>query len=277
MYASVNQWSFGGGMTPPECLRAAKELGFSGFEPAFGETGVLSAEGFAADAKALREEAAALGIAIPSLASGVYWQHPYSHADAAERQRAIGLTRAQIDCAVELGAKSVLVVPATVGKGFFGTGVGYADAYSRAQDALAAVAEHAKQAGVVIGVENVWNNFLLSPLEAARFLDEIGSPYVKMYFDVGNIVPYGEGADWIRILGARICAIHVKDFRRAVGTIDGFVPLLEGDVDWPAVLDALRGVGFDGALTAEVGTVPAEPLFGARQAAAALETILRNG
>lgn len=276
MYAAVNQWSFGGGMGAMACLRAAKELGFDGFEPAFNEAGELSAEGFAGDARALRAEAAALGLRIPTLASGVYWQYPYSDGDSAIRERALELTRKQIDCAAELGAGAILVVPATVGVGFSGSvGAAYGDAYARAQEALAKVAGYAERAGVDIGVENVWNNFLLSPLEAKRFLDEIGSPRVRMYFDVGNIVPFGEGADWIRTLGSRICAIHVKDFRRSVGNINGFVPLLEGDVDWPAVMAALREVGFDGALTAEMNTVAADPLFAARQAGVALETILK--
>ncbi len=274
MYASVNQWSFGEAMSAASCLEAAGKLGFAGFEAAFNESGPLSFEDFEKDAKALRKRADELDVRLPSLASGLYWKYPYSSEDAKIREKSQAITKRQIDCAAQMGAPAILVVPGTVGKGFFGTGVRYRDAYARAQEALFALEPYARSAGITIGVENVWNNFLLSPAEMAAFLDEIGSPFIKCYFDVGNVILYGESADWIETLGSRIACIHVKDFRRAVGNESGFVPLMEGDVDWPAVIPALGAAGFDGALTAEVGPVKYDPIFAAKQAALALSTIL---
>ncbi len=272
MYASVNQWSFPG-LSPLDCLRAAGEAGFTGFEPAFSEKGPLSVTE-PGDALVLRGEAENLGIRIPSLASGLYWDYPFTSDDKSVRQRAVDIARAQIDCAAALGAKSILIVPGTVAHGFFGKGTTYALAYERAQEAMRQIEPHARASGVVIGVENVWNNFLLSPLEMRGFLDEIGSPFVRSYLDVGNMLPYGDSADWIRTLGERVFSIHVKDYRRSVGAISGFVPLLEGDVDWPEVMLALREIGFDGALTAEVNPVAAAPAHAARQAKLALDSIL---
>src|SRR5690606_34875711 len=101
-------------------------------------------------------------------------------------------------------------------------------------------------------VENVWNKFLLSPLEMARFVDDLDSPLAGVYFDVGNILRTGFPEHWIEILGARIKRVHFKDFRLAVDTLGGFVGLLEGDVNWPAVVQALRRIGYDSWVTAEV-------------------------
>ena len=118
------------------------------------------------------------------------------------------------------------------------------------------LAPDAEAAGVVIGLENVWNKFLLSPLEMRDFLDKVGSDYVKAYFDIGNVVVNGYPEHWIRILGSRIARVHVKDFRTIVGNINGFVDLLGGDVNFPEVVKALREVGYDSYLTAEMNGFP---------------------
>ena len=113
------------------------------------------------------------------------------------------------------------------------------------------LAPFAEELGVTLGVENVWNKFLLSPLEMRDFLDKIGSPRVKSYFDVGNVVATGYPEQWIRILGERIARVHFKDFQRDVATLDGFCDLLEGDADYAAVMRELRAVGYDGPVAAE--------------------------
>jgi hexulose-6-phosphate isomerase len=105
---------------------------------------------------------------------------------------------------------------------------------------------------VAIGIENVWNKFLLSPLEMARYIDELNSDFAKAYFDVGNVLQFGYPEQWIRILGKRINKVHVKDFSTKVGNITGFVPLLAGDVNWPAVVEALEEIGYDDVITAEL-------------------------
>ena len=100
-------------------------------------------------------------------------------------------------------------------------------------------------------IENVWNRFLLSPLEFRDFLDKVGSDYVGCYFDVGNVILTGYPEQWVKILGSRIKRVHLKDFKKSVGTLDGFCDLLDGDVDYAAVMVALRDTGYDGPVTAE--------------------------
>jgi hexulose-6-phosphate isomerase len=111
----------------------------------------------------------------------------------------------------------------------------------------------ARELKIVIAVEEVWNKFLLSPLEFARYVDEFESPFLKAYFDVGNVVFYGYPQDWIRALGPRIVKVHLKDFQldRPNGRF-AWKNLGEGDIDWPAVRRALSEIGFSGYVTAEV-------------------------
>src|SRR5690606_16928419 len=104
--------------------------------------------------------------------------------------------------------------------------------------------------GVQVCVENVWNKFLLSPLEMRGFLDGLKSSSVGSYFDVGNVLATGYPEHWIQLLGSRIKRVHFKDYRRAVGTADGFCDLLSGDVNWPGVVSALCSIGYDGWVTA---------------------------
>ena len=116
----------------------------------------------------------------------------------------------------------------------------------------------AEQRGVTIALENVWNGFLLSPVEMADLIDRINSPWIGAYFDVGNILKFGTPEDWIRTLGRRMVRVHVKDFKVAVGTSAGFVPPGDGDADWPAIITAMKEVGYDGPLTCEGPGDPVE-------------------
>lgn len=143
-----------------------------------------------------------------------------------------------------LGADTVLLVPAIVNEN-----VGYGDAYKRSQEHIRKLLPLAGQLGVVIAVENVWNKFLLSPLEFARYVDEFDSPWLKAYFDVGNVIIYGYAQDWIRTLGKRIVKIHLKGFKRK-----GYewTNLHDGDVNWKQVRRALDEIEYDGFLTPEL-------------------------
>ena len=146
----------------------------------------------------------------------------------------------------------MLLVPAVVNKQ-----VSYVDAYRRSQEEIRTVLPLAAELEVTIAIENVWNNFLLSPIEAARYLDELESPWVGWHFDVGNVVTYGWPEHWIRTLGRRIVKLDVKEFSRAKRDAEGLwkgfqVELLEGDCDWPAVMKALDDVGYEGWATLEV-------------------------
>ncbi len=278
MIKSINQWSFPTSMSAEECLRYAKKAGYEGFEPAFNEAGEMSLEGFEEDARRLRALAADEGIALTSLASGLYWTYPLTASQEGVRRKALDIVKRQIDCANALGVDAVLVVPGTVGRGFWGgeDNVRYQDAYPRALEGLRAAAPHAEAAGVTIGVENVWNNFLLSPLEMARFIDEVGSARVGAYFDIGNVLLFGEAEHWIQALGRRIVRMHVKDFKRSVGTLAGFCDLMAGDVNFPAVIKACREIGYDGPLTAEMGLYNDYPLALVEQTSRALDIILER-
>lgn len=257
MIKSVNQWSFPAEYSAKDCLLAAKKAGYAGFEPAFNAEGEMSPETYEKDAKELKALAEKEGMILTSLASGVYWSYPLSATDPAVREKAKQLIRAQIDCAKALGVDSILVVPGAVGRGFWGgdDNVSYADAYLRALKGVKEVAPYAEEKGVTIALENVWNNFLLSPLEFAGFIDEVGSERVGAYFDIGNVIRTGEAEHWIRILGKRISRMHIKDFKRSVGTLDGFCDLLCGDVNFPEVVKAMKEIGYDGAVTAEMNIV----------------------
>lgn len=236
----------------------------------------MSLQGFSADAKALRALADDEGMILPSLASGLYWGYPLTATDPAVRQKAQDIVRRQLDCAAELGVGAILVVPGAVGHGFWGgsDNVSYADAYARALEGVRAVAPYAEQAGVTIALENVWNNFLLSPLEFARFVDEADSPAVAAYFDIGNVIRTGEAEHWIEVLAGRISRVHIKDYKRSVGTLDGFCDLLAGDVNFPATMRALRAVGYDNAVTAEMNIPSNDMLAVVERTSSAMDLIL---
>jgi hexulose-6-phosphate isomerase len=137
------------------------------------------------------------------------------------------------------------VVPAVVNKK-----VSYRDALARSQENIKKLIPYAEQSGVKIAIEEVWNKFLLSPLEFASYVDSFGSPSVGAYFDVGNIVEYGYPEEWIRELGKRVLRIHIKEYAKPKRFE---YKLGEGEIDWPAVRQALIDVGYDGWISAEVG------------------------
>jgi hexulose-6-phosphate isomerase len=143
-----------------------------------------------------------------------------------------------------MGADAVLLVPTRVTEEF-----SYQDAYKWSQEYVSRLIPTAEETGVIVAVENVWNKFLLSPIEFARYLDELNSRWVKAYFDVGNVIIYGHAHHWIRTLGKRLVKIHLKDFKRR-----GYqwTNLLDGDVNWPQVRKALDEVGYNGYMTAEL-------------------------
>ncbi|MBL8802851.1 MAG: sugar phosphate isomerase/epimerase [Planctomycetes bacterium] len=194
----------------------------------------------------------ATGLAVCGVVDSVHWRQSLADADEKVRAQAVAaLETALRDCHA-FGGESVLLVPAIVN-----TRVSYEQAYHRSQAELRKVLPLAAELRVKIGIENVWNDFLLSPLEAARYVDELESPWVGWHLDCGNVVTYGHAEQWVRILGKRLVKLHVKDYSRkrrdAEGLWKGFdVALGEGDVDWKAVVTALDEVGFSGWASAEV-------------------------
>ena len=254
MKKGINIWSFPEGRSILECAKLAQKAGFDGIELSLNESGELGLDTTEKEAMALRQNIADLGLEISGLATGLYWANWMTSDSEEVRNKAIDICMKQLETAAALGADAILVIPGAVGVDFSpGCDViDYDKAYDRALEAISKLAPAAEQTGVAIGIENVWNKFLLSPLELRQFIDTVGSPYVGSYFDVGNVVHSGYPEHWIRILGSRIKKVHFKDYRRQAGGLHGFVDLLAGDVDYPAVMKAFKDIGYDGYVTAEM-------------------------
>lgn len=261
MKKAISIWSFPGEWALDRKLAVAREAGFEGFEIDLTEDGPVGMKTSKEDLLSVRREVENAGLQLSGLATGLYWGTNAASADAEVRRRASNILQRQISCAVDLGIDAVLVVPAAVGVDFIPGAevVRYVTAYERAQAFLREALPIAEKAGVSLCVENVWNKFLLSPREMTGFIDELKSPAVGSYFDVGNVLLTGYPEDWILTLAQRIRRVHFKDFRRNVGTIDGFCDLLSGDVSWPSVIQALRQVGYTGWIAAEM--IPPVPFY----------------
>jgi L-ribulose-5-phosphate 3-epimerase len=257
------------------CFARAKETGFDGVQPFIEPTGYFSLESSDDVLCAVAGAAREAGIAIPSLEIAPF-SFSFTTDDEAERRRAIAHVTRCLEIAATLEVEGVLTIPGWVGLPWDRSAptVRYDVAYERTCYALRELAPVAERTGVSVMVENIWNRFLLSPLEMRGLLDEVSSPRVRAIFDVGNVILFGYPEQWIRILGPRIQEIHLKDYRSSVGTVDGFVDLLSGDVNWPAVMAALREVGYDGFLTAEVFPQPHAPDLVAEQTSRAIDAIL---
>jgi hexulose-6-phosphate isomerase len=200
----------------------------------------------------------ATGIVVHGMVDSVHWKWHLNNPDATVRQKGVDALKQALRDAASVGASSVLLVPAVVNGQ-----MAYDAAYTLSQQAIRECLPVAEETKVQIAIENVWNNFLLSPLEAAKYVDDFNHPLVKFHFDIGNVINTGWPAQWIRILGNRIVKLHIKDFskkkRDDEGLWKGFnVELGDGDAVWPAVMKELDALGYSTApggnwATAEVG------------------------
>src|SRR2546421_4001804 len=225
-----------------EVMKAIKEAGFAGTEMMshMDQDEVLRA----------RDKT---GLVIPSVCGTHHWGKPLSDPNPKVREEGLEALRQTLRDAKRYGATSVLLVPAVVNKD-----VSYADAYTRSQAEIRKAIPLAEELGVKIAIENVWNQFLLSPLEAARYVDEFNSQAVGWHFDVGNVINFGWPEQWIRVLGKRIQKLHIKEYSRKKRDTEGLwkgfdVAYLEGDNNWPAIMKALDDVGYHGWGIAEQG------------------------
>lgn len=277
MLKSISYWSFPGGLENTADYSAvfqkAKAAGYDAVEVAVGADGVLTLDSSEADCAEIVKAARKAKIKIASVATGVYWGCSLSASDPKVRSRAVKNTKKMLRIARWLGVDAVLVIPGMVN--FFADPsseiVSYDDVWKRVTSAIKQCLPTAKKLKVAMALENVWNKFLLSPLEMKLFVDQFRSPYVGVYFDTGNAVLNGYPEQWIRILGKRIKRIHLKDFKwefkgdvnevqgfkgfaagQAWGTMAAFCDLGAGDVNWPQVMAALREVRYSGPLTAEM-------------------------
>lgn len=244
-----------GNLSTEERMKLAATCGFDGVEaPSITDL---------KECEAMRDAAKKAGVEIHSVIYGG-WGKPLSAADPKDRAEGEQAVIDGLKGAKAMGADTLLLVPGRVTED-----TRYKDVYERSQASIKKIIPTAEETGVVIAVENVWNGFLLSPLEFARYVDEFKSPWVQAYFDVGNVIgAFGFSQDWIRTLGPRIRKIHVKDFK-----LDGrqWVNLLDGSVNWKEVHKALAEIGYKGFMTAELGGGDAKYL---RDVAARMDKII---
>jgi hexulose-6-phosphate isomerase len=252
---AISRWSLPADLPLEECFRRTKAAGFDGLELSFDGEGDLDFNTTQARAEDVRASADRHGLGLAGLATGYLWEHPLTGDDPEKRRQGVAAVDKMLDIAKWLGVDAILVVPGAVHVFFLPDmkPVPYEVALQRSRNALAGLVKKAEANKVSIGLENVWNKFLLSPTEMRDFIDAFQSEYIGAYFDAGNVLPFGYPDDWIRTLGNRVKRVHIKDFKTSVGTIDGFCDLLEGDVDFPAVMAALKDIGYDGWITAEMG------------------------
>src|SRR5579872_6102547 len=198
------------------------------------------------EAEEMKKAAEAAGVRIDSVMNMDHWKYPLSSGDAAVAAKCMEGMRASLQNAKLWGADAVLLVPAVVN-----AQTSYADAWARSQARIRELLPMAEELKVVIAIEEVWNKFLLSPLEMVAYIDDFQSPWVKAWFDVGNVVLYGYPQDWIRTLDKRTYKVHLKDFKRKEGGY-AWVNLGDGDVEWAAVRKAFAEVGYSGSVIAEL-------------------------
>jgi L-ribulose-5-phosphate 3-epimerase len=227
-----------GTATALEKFQIAKDAGFQEIELPTMPDQAKAEEALAASKKT--------GVRIHSVMNQEHWRSPLSSSDPAVVEKSMEGMRTSLRNAKLWGADTVLLVPAVVNPE-----TPYKIAYERSQKQIRKLIPLAQESKVIIGIEEVWNKFLLSPLEFAKYIDEFRSPWIRAYFDVGNVAINQYPADWIRTLGKRIVKLHFKDFsfRKSVTSFDN---LLEGDIDWKAIHAALADIGYQGTASVEL-------------------------
>ncbi len=232
--------SIGFGETIMEKFQAAKAAGFDGVEVMshLNRDEVLKARD-------------ATGLPIPSVCGAMHWKFLLSDPDPSVREQGLAALKLSIEDANIYGADTVLLVPGRVTET-----VSYDECWNRSVEEIKKAIPLAIDKKVKIAIENVWNNFIISPMEAASYIDQFKTTFVGFYFDCGNILIYGWPEQWIKILNRRLAKVHIKEFSRKIadtqGKSAGFkVNLKEGDVNWPAVMKALDNIGYNGWTTIE--------------------------
>ncbi len=226
-----------GKLSLEEKFKLVKDCGFDGVEP-----GTVGDEKVVEEMKAAAEKA---GVRIHSIMNSAHWGSPLASADPAVVEKGLAGMRTSLRNAKAFGADAVLLVPA----GKLKPPMTREEAEQRSQEHIRTLLPLAEELGILIAIENVWDDFILNPDQLVRYVDAFKSPMVCAYFDVGNAVKFAPPQDWIRALGPRIKKVHLKDFDLNAMK---FVPLLEGTVDWKEVRRALDEIGYEGFVTAEL-------------------------
>ena len=228
-----------------EDLSRTRNLGYEAIELVFSDEGSPNIDASTSEISSVAEACRRHGLELCSMIAIRKDAGTLLSPSAAERAKRVAILERGFEIAEILGVDALLLHP-----GALDPKSSYSTTWDNFRDALRDLAPAAERHGTRIGIENVWNQFMLSPREARQLVDEVGSSAVGIYLDTANMILYGYPDMWIRELGSRIFKVHVKDFRRGEGA---WVQLMDGDTDWPAVMAELRGIGFDGALVSEVG------------------------
>jgi len=272
MIKCISYWAFKDGLagTHPidKVLAEAKATGYEGVELAVGTSGALHTGSTDAELKKIKKQIDASGLKVETIAAGLAWGCNPTSNDAATRKKSIKLHADALAVAGKLGAKSMLMVPGVVKSPISPDIVRYDHAVQRCREAVEQLLPAAEKAGVELCLENVWNGLFYSPIEFASFVDSFNHPLVGIYFDVGNGMGYHQHPPhWIELLGKRIRRVHIKDYTENFNWTGGysFCALGAGQVPWPETMAALKKIGYDKTLVAEM--LPWDPANLARTSA----------
>ena len=257
MIKAISYWSMKDGLTGTHpidnALAVAAKEGYGGLELCISHEGVLRTDMSADDCRAIRTQIDRSGLVVQTVASGMSWAFSPTSDDVSVRRKSIELHAAALERTAQLGCEAMLFVPGVVKSPISADVVRYDKAVERAREAVMQLLDTAEEVGVDLCIENVWNGLFYSPLELADFIDSFKSERLGIYFDVGNVLGYHQHPPhWIDILGPRIRRIHIKDFKQEVGNLSGFCDLLDGDVPWAETMAALRRIGYDKTVVAEM-------------------------
>lgn len=258
MYKALNYWVFGGfdgQKTPYEFIDFAKAQNLDGVELTVGDA--LDINISQDECKAIRQYADAQGIGLKTLASGAFWNLSLASVDESVRQQAVAFGKKYLQIAAWLGVEAILVIPGATRVAWEPDlpVFSYRQAWEQSVKSLQELLPVAEVCQVTIALENVWNRFLLSPMEWKFYLDQFQSDRIGMYFDIGNCCLFGRPQDYVEILGSRIKAIHVKNFQEndCAGGLHGFGDDIEvGQVDFPALFQEMARQNLTVPMTAEM-------------------------
>lgn len=261
MKISISQWAFPSNFQINKCFEIAQKAGFDGLELCLAEEGEITYSMNSNKIKEIKKMAGDNGIGLSSLCTGLFWQYSLTSNSAETREKGKTIVCKMLEIAAALNVDTILVIPGAVNIPWDPKSeiIPYDIVYKRSLSAIKELSKVAEKYKVYIGIENVWNKFLLSPLEMKTFIDEVESKYVGSYFDVGNVLISGYPEHWIKILGKRIKKVHFKDFKLSIGNINGFVKLLEGDINWNGVIRAFKDICYDGWVIGEMFAQPICP------------------
>lgn len=250
MKQALNAWTVDQSMDMEQTFAAVAKAGFCAIELNMDAPGAphgLSEKTTASDYAQIRRLSEVYRLPVCSIASSLWWGAPMGRPECWDAAQA--LLHNQIQAAMELGATGILIVP-----GGMNDTLSLDATRKNCIDFLRSQREYIEKSGIFVGVENVWNGFFLSPYDMASFIDEVDSPLVGAYLDVGNMLAFSTPEYWIEVLGERIGKVHVKDYKRNGGLNSGgnWVDITCGSADWKKIIPALRKAGYDGYLVGEV-------------------------